>query len=196
MELDPASLKRSRRYRAIAAALLGEQGKSQIVIVHELNRIGIPVSQPEVSRLLVQGETEKIYAPNPRVLLGGDGVQQEEWDSVMNWFYRDEDLEAILAEWCPEVKPVPYVVKAPELRIDFPAEEKRTVLDAHFYPVAATFVRDLLVTSKTIGVLWGRTVSNLIEALRAIVLPSDREVKVLPLCGEPLFLSNVRQSHY
>lgn len=199
MEHHPTDLKKDKRFRTIAAAFLAEQGKSQTEIVVELNRIGIPVSQPEVSRMLVQGVKDRIYTPNPRVLRdaeGKEGVNDTEWSVILNWFYRDEALEAKLKQWSPEVVPIPYVVKAPELKTGLSKEEQRHALDAHFYPVAATYVRELLIQSQTIGVLWGRTISNLIEALRAIVLPSERDVKVVPLCGEPLYLSNERQVHY
>ena len=154
---------------AAAAKLRSDDRKQQ-----EIARI-LGVSQPEVSRLLVEARG-KWLEKAPRFL----PADQALWRAAEERFFSTAETRDHLHKVFPEGGKRLHRV---------------TVLHGasygHIDPNAAQVIYALLGDAASVGVTWGRTISSLVQALRerATEIPtrgSADRLEFVPLCGEPL----------
>ncbi len=162
--------------RIIAAARLRSEGCSQTEIAARLG-----FSQPEVSRLLEEAAERGFLSPGPA--LRRRNIPDADYEAAEQAHLFKDNLASVLA---PLVPPKVHF----EVRVALGDENT-------FAFAAAGRVVDLIMPSSRIGIMWGRSVFDLVSG---IVAHSDAfdpdqslDVECLPLCGDPLFLINDRR---
>jgi transcriptional regulator with XRE-family HTH domain len=163
----------------IAASCLRSEGFKQGEIA---DRLG--VSQPEVSRLLTAAVKAKMLSRGPTLLR--HSIQDNELEAAEREFLVQDDLSEILK---------PLVPRGLKLEVRVAAGDKMT-----FAFAAAGRVTELVRRARCLGVLWGRSVSEVVNGIVAQVAATDPnrtlEVRCIPLCGDPVFQINNRQVKY
>ena len=167
------------RLLAIAAARLRGDGLNQSQIAKRLHR-----SQPEVSRWLDYAEQKKFLAQAPSFL--PQNVDPIELREAERRYFSDDELHTILAGIAPaglhlNVQVLPYG-------------------DEEFARAASGCTARLLLRSKLVGVMWGRTIERLVSRIgehRACFdQPPGCQAACIPLCGDPVHLMNLRHVKY
>jgi DNA-binding transcriptional regulator LsrR (DeoR family) len=166
--------------RIIAAARLRSEGRTQTEIAARLG-----FSQPEVSRLLEEAMERKILSKGPA--LRRRNIPESDYEAAEQAHLMKDHLAKVLAPLVPQR--VHFEVRVA------PGDENT------FAFAAARRVVDLIVRSRRIGIMWGRSVLDLVRGIVALSDAFDPaqilDVECIPLCGDPLFLINdrrVRQS--
>src|SRR5690349_310790 len=160
----------------LAIAYLRSGGAPQLKISTELG-----ISQSCVSRLLRVAEEEGILDPGPTFRLAEK--DQQEWLQAKERYFGHANLHKAL---------VASIRTKQHFRL--------TVLTGGFEQftlAAGHHVLQLLKGSRRIGVMWGRTVSKLIEGMKRATPKADTPqfgaVDSIPLCGDPVHLMNQQE---
>jgi len=164
---------------AIAAARLSSEGKTQKEIADRLRQ-----SQPAVSRLLAYAVEERFLSRGPALLRCN--ISDEDYHAAeIEHFYSDK-LTLTLRNLCRR-------------GIHLEARVIPEALDDFSYQAAGRLV-ELLPLAHRIGVMWGRTIHQVLEDARArwdaLAGLKGWRPKCIPLCGDPIFLMNdLREEH-
>jgi DNA-binding transcriptional regulator LsrR (DeoR family) len=164
--------KKNRRLLAIAAARLYSEGKLQTEIAPL-----IKVSQPDVSRLLREAQN-KLGILRVRPSLIKENISPSDWRTVEYEFFSDKELTEKLNTW------VPAGTKC-NVRVLGTSEDD-------FFTGAARKLLELLAKSKAAGVLWGRTIRQIVDRLPSLI-PAETvnaTIECVPLCGDPIYVMN------
>jgi DNA-binding transcriptional regulator LsrR (DeoR family) len=154
-----------------AAAKLRSKGQRQDEIAKTLG-----VSQPEISRLLIEARNGKWLERAPRFQCPDAAV----WAAAEQRFFSTVETRDGLRQAFPEGGRRLHGVTVLHL-----------TSEGEIAQGAAEVIRGLLGDAGSVGITWGRTISNLVDALRdrAIEMPKRDQahrVQFVPLCGEPL----------
>jgi DNA-binding transcriptional regulator LsrR (DeoR family) len=162
-----------REERALAAACFSSQGLLQQDIARELG-----ISQPEVSRLLTHARNSGWIRQQPSIVR--QAIPEPLWHRVQNDFFSHPDLADHVQSWAPDrVQCKVSVVHAGE--------------GQSFGFAAAAHLATIVAEADVLGIMWGRSIAAAVDGLaRAFAKPprKDDRVRVIPLCGEPLFVSD------
>lgn len=171
-----------REIQMIGVALLASLGMSQTEIA-----AATAMSQSEVSRtltLLSDSKGDRYYLNrNPslqRKNIDADLLQLAETR------YRSTDR---LQEWLDSVKPK-QIRRLNGLEI-------QAIDRKQFCREAAHHVYQVLLQSKLVGVMFGRSIRELVRAIEHLGRPERaRGFGCIPLCGDPLYLANQEETEF
>jgi DNA-binding transcriptional regulator LsrR (DeoR family) len=175
----PKNAVSERRLTMIAAAFLRGKGKKQEEIASLLH-----ITQPEVSRLLDEAVNAELLNPHPSFL--SESVKPHEMEEVERRYFAAPEIAERLRT---------YVPAGVSLNVRVFSGTEDQFLDA-----AAVRVLDLLRGSRCCGLMWGRTLSELVRSIRKqCAMRSSRQgmdIESIPLCGDPIHLMNQREVEF
>jgi DNA-binding transcriptional regulator LsrR (DeoR family) len=162
-----------------AAFLFGAHGLSQ----GEIGRM-LDLSQSAVSRLLKYAEHRKWLERRYRFI--PDGLPSDRLQYLRRLVEPDQlidRLTAVESETGVRVRDVHVV----DTGSSGESQKAIAARQTRFGRAAARTVADLMLRSDVFAVTWGRTISHIVEAIRAIVpVPATgRAIRFVPVCGEP-----------
>jgi DNA-binding transcriptional regulator LsrR (DeoR family) len=164
---------RDDRILMIAAAKLRSEGWQQVSIAEYLDS-----NQARISRMLKKAIEEGILIPWPSLV--EVNIKSDEWEEVERSFFVDKKLIEQIGLWLPE-----------KLHLDV-----RVLPQAgdEFCSAAADRVLGLLKRSRRLGVMWGRTIREVINGIEKrhtdFQSVQSRSFECIPLCGDPVQLMN------
>jgi DNA-binding transcriptional regulator LsrR (DeoR family) len=157
--------------RALVVADLTAKGFEQNPIAERLG-----VSQPQVSRLLRHAEKEGWIIKRP--YLDQSKIPKDLYEAMRREFQDYEGLNNTVRRWAP-----------PGVRCEVRVAE---ATDDVFNGIAANWIAELVTKSRLIGVMYGRTVAQLVTGIGKHFegAPPVDDVQCIPLCPEPHYLLN------
>ena len=146
--------KNDRQHLALAAARLRSEGLRQSDIAGRLK-----LSQPEVSRLLSLADEMKWINPNPTLVRSK--IPDEIWRQVDDVHFSSTELNKLVRKILPdEIDCSVYIVRG-------------THNTDEFGRAAAARVAEIVRTSDTLGIMWGRSLATLVDGLAPLNLKGD-----------------------
>jgi DNA-binding transcriptional regulator LsrR (DeoR family) len=170
---------RRKDFNALRAAFLfGDHGLSQ----DEIARM-IGVSQPVVSRLLKYAERRKWLERRYRFI--PDELPPDRLQYLRRMLHPNkliDRLTAVQSETGVLVRDVHVIDTGMRGTSDRIIAARQT----RFGRGAARIVVDLMLRSEVFAVTWGRTISQIVDAIRGIVpvAATGRAIRFVPVCGE------------
>ncbi len=165
------------------AYLFGEEKHQQQEIARTLH-----LSQATVSRLIEKARKEFL---RDEIRFLKDKIDNQTMEMILRRISRKDlgkKLEQLSLEHTGKRGPIVRVFSSGS-RDDSPAgwEARLKVFSQN----AAPYVKELLLRADLCGVSWGASLGNIVLALQKLSVPTPwsdtgRQIKVIPLCGEPL----------
>jgi len=173
----PAHLAQFRK-EAIAAAYFEAQGISRKDVARKLKS-----GESKLANLLKYAEQKGYLSKAPTFLR--HNVSDADWHDVRTAFLVEKPFAGLLTR----IVPSDLYFEAHMIYGDYP----------DFVHGAAVCVRQLLRRARRVGVMWGRSVHQLVDAIRTFddrPISGATQIECIPLCGDPTFLMNQRRLEY
>ena len=166
---------REKLLLAYAAAKLKHDGMNQIEIGRRLG-----ISQATVSRFLQDMKKAGILEYEVRLQLHEENAVKADWEEMEDRFLRDRVAEFKILKLAPEGRVLSVNVN-------------RGTSDEYFQ-FAAKQIISLLTNSSLIGIMWGGTISKIVDAITtpgtAFASGIKLNIRCIPICGDPIYLMN------
>lgn len=175
---------RARVIKILAAAKLSHQGVTQVNIAKILG-----VSQPEVSRFLWDAERDRWLGTPVRAFTPTPDVEHLLPDVEATYFSSPRILDGLKKRYARGAAALRRITLVHADRGESSRSAAReSPRSAAFHGAIADVFRDRLSTVDVVGVTWGNTIGDLLNALRQQITEPPRRhkpIQFVPLCGEP-----------